>query len=462
MFHVNPRRLAVADLPVAIIGAGPIGLAAAAHLASRREPFVLVEAGAGPATSVMAWGHVPLFTPWRYNVDPVAAALLEATGWTMPEADIYSTGGDLVERYLAPLAHHPEIGPHVRYGQRVRAITRDTLGKLDEDRDDHPFVVDAVDSTGRTITIRARAVIDASGSWNTPNSLGANGRIAPGEVELGKCIFYGIPDVPGANRARYAGKRTLVVGSGHSAFHSLRHLAALGQEQPGTRVLWALRRDTAFDATAGCTGDELTERTLIRRDINALVQDAAIETFPGSRLTRLDNTPDGIVAGSGENSLPPVDELIVATGFRPDHGLARELRLDVHSVFESTYALAPLIDPTVSACGTVPPHGVVQLAHPEPDYYVVGMKSYGRAPTFLLLTGYEQVRSVVCALTGDEAALTVALELPERGLCTACTAFLEERDQAACACDDDDSGGDPCCAAPASELAPELQGVAAD
>jgi len=418
----------VADVPIAIIGAGPIGLAAAAHCAARQEPFVVIEGGAGPAASLMAWSHVPLFTPWRYNVDPVAVHMLEASGWTMSEADTYPTGGTLVERYLQPLARHPDIARCIRYGHRVHAIAREHCTKLDEERDNHPFILDMVDTAGRTTKIRARAVIDASGSWNTPNPLGANGQFAAGEVESGDCVFYGIPDIMGKDRPRYEGQRTLVVGSGHSAFHSLKHLAALAQEQPGARVLWALRGETA--TTAGCDGDGLTERTLVRRDIDTLLRDAAIKAFPGSRLTRLKRTPDGVVAWSDGTSLPPVDELIVATGFRPDHGIARELRLDVHSVFESTYALAPLIDPTVSACGTVPPHGVAQLAHPEPDYYVVGVKSYGRAPTFLLLTGYEQVRSVVCALTGDEAALTVELELPEKGLCSACTAFLEERDTA--------------------------------
>lgn len=456
MVHVSLPRHEVADLPVAIVGAGPIGLAAAAHCAERSEPFVVLEAGSGPATSMRAWSHVPLFTPWRYNVDPVAESMLTRRGWALPDPDGYPTGGELVERYLIPLARHPAIAPSIHYDLRVRAITREFIGKLDEDRDDHPFVLDAVDSTGRTMTIRARAVIDASGSWDSPNPLGANGRFAPGEIELGDCVAYGIPDIAGVDRTRYLGKRTLVVGSGHSAFHSLNQLAALAGANSATRILWSLRRDTAFDATAGCPGDELTERTLVRRDIETLLRNAAIEVFPGSRLARLERTSAGIVAFGEGRGLPPVDEIIVATGFRPDHGIARELRLDVHSVFESTYTLAPLIDPAVSACGTVPPHGVVQLAHPEPDYYVVGMKSYGRAPTFLLLTGYEQVRSIVCALTGDQAALTIALELPERGLCTACTAFLKERDQAACACDDDDSGGDPCC--PASEP----QGVAAD
>lgn len=461
MSHVHEH---VADLPIAIVGAGPIGLAAASQCAIRQEPFVVLEAGSQPGSSVLEWAHVPLFTPWQYNVDSTAVALLEQGGWKRPCPSGYPTGGELVERYLQPVARHPAIEPYVRYSQRVRAITRDTITRLDEERESHRFVLDTVDPAGRLTRVDARAVIDASGSWRTPNPLGANGRFAPGEVELRDHIAYGIPDIAGSDQARYRGKRTLVVGSGHSAFHALKHLAALARVHPTTRVLWALRGDPA-DATRGCHDDRLTERNLLRRDIDLLLQNATIEAYPGTRLTQLEQAADGIVASSGNNPLPAVDEIVVATGFRPDHRIAQELRLDVHSVFESTYALAPLIDPSVTACGMVPPHGVVQLAHPEPDYYIVGMKSYGRASTFLLLTGYEQVRSVVCAIAGDEAALTVELELPDKGLCSACTTFLEERERdaaaTACLCDEDSTDGD-CCQGAETVHSPEPQAVAAD
>ena len=80
--------------------------------------------------------------------------------------------------------------------------------------------------------------------------------------------------------------------------------------------------------------------------------------------------------------------------------------------------LAPLIDPNLHSCGTVRPHGEAELRQPEKDFYIVGMKSYGRAPTFLLATGYEQARSVVAALAGDwQAARDVRLNLPETGVC---------------------------------------------
>jgi hypothetical protein len=116
--------------------------------------------------------------------------------------------------------------------------------------------------------------------------------------------------------------------------------------------------------------------------------------------------------------LGPFDRIIVATGQRPDLALTRELRLDLDPWLESTRALGPMIDPNLHSCGTVRPHGYRELQHHEPGFYTVGIKSYGRAPTFLLATGYEQVRSVAAHLAGDEQAATrVQLCLPETGVC---------------------------------------------
>jgi len=154
----------------------------------------------------------------------------------------------------------------------------------------------------------------------------------------------------------------------------------------------------------------------------------------GIRMTKLALTDDGVVASSGEKTLAPVDEIIGATGFRPDLDLLSELRLALDPAVESPVALAPLIDPNVHSCGSVPPHGAEELKHPETDLYVVGMKSYGRAPTFLMLTGYEQVRSVAAALAGDwDAARDVQLVLPETGVCS--TNVLADRGVACCGTD---------------------------
>ncbi|HSB62046.1 MAG TPA: hypothetical protein VLI67_10020, partial [Vicinamibacteria bacterium] len=152
--------------------------------------------------------------------------------------------------------------------------------------------------------------------------------------------------------------------------------------------------------------------------IGALVETGAVRLVVG-RLAAVARTPAGVaVLDEAGVPLAEADEIVAVTGFRPDLALTRELRLDLEPTVEAPTALAPLIDPNVHSCGTVPPHGVEELRHPEPDFYCVGMKSYGRAPTFLMLTGYEQVRSVVSALAGDwAAAREVRLTLPETGVC---------------------------------------------
>ena len=408
--------------PVAIIGAGPVGLAAAAHMAERKLPFVLLEAGPRVGEGVLGWGHVQIFSPWRYSLDRAAARLLESTGWQAPDPEGFPTGRALVERYLAPLAAHPAIAPHVRLGRRVVAITRDGHDKLSSaGRERAPFLLQLARADGGEELLRASAVIDASGTSGTPNPLGASGLPALGERALADRIFYGIPDVLGPQRARYAGKRVLVVGSGHSAFNALLDLATLAHEAPGTQVVWAVRRGgkALAQAYGGGANDALPARGALGQRLRTLVEADVIQLVTGWRTDRLERTPQGIVAHAGERSLPPVDEIVVATGLRPDLAMLSELRLGMDPTVEAPTALAPLIDPNLHSCGTVRPHGVDELSHPELGFYIVGMKSYGRAPTFLMLTGYEQARSVVAALAGDwQAARRVELELPETGVCS--------------------------------------------
>jgi thioredoxin reductase len=409
-------------LPIAIIGAGPVGLAAAAHLVQRGETPLIFEAGGSIAASVRGWSHVQLFSPWRYVIDEAARALLEPTGWRAPDADGYPTGASLIERYLEPLAQLPAIAPHLRLGRRVVAVAREGYDKLKTTgRADAPFVLHVVAADGGEEQVLARAVIDASGTSTTPNPLGANGLPAIGERAAGGRIAYGIPDVLGAARERYAGKRVLVAGSGHSAFNALLDLAALAAEAPGTSITWAVRRGEAQmgQAYGGGADDALPARGALGQRLRALVERGAVRLVTGWRSDRVTPTSDGLVVHAGERSLPPVDEIIVATGLRPNLAMFGELRLGLDPIVEAPSALAPLIDPNLHSCGTVPPHGVDELSHPEPGFYIVGMKSYGRAPTFLLLTGYEQVRSVVAAIAGDwEAARDVRLVLPETGVCS--------------------------------------------
>ncbi|GGA70904.1 flavoprotein [Arenimonas soli] len=412
-------------LPVVIIGAGPVGLAAAAHLLSRGlEPLVL-EAGDSVGAGMQRWGHVRMFSPWEFTIDSQARAVLAANGWKQPELAAFPTGGEVVDHYLRPLAATPEIAPRLRLGARVLGVARHRRDLMkDAGREAQPFVVQYQDASGEH-EVRAQGVIDASGTIENPNPLGASGLPALGERALGERISYGIPDVLGSARGRYAGKRVLVVGSGHSAFNVLKDLARLSTLSPGMHVHWALRRNALARVLGGGDNDQLKERGRLGQDIARLVGEGMLTVHTGVEIDALENTASGIVAHAGERSLPAVDEIVAATGFRPDLSLLSEVRLKLHAGTQSPAALAPLIDPNQHSCGSVRPHGAQELRHPDDGIYIVGMKSYGRAPTFLLLTGYEQVRSVTAALAGDwEAARRVELVLPETGVCI--TQFADE------------------------------------
>jgi thioredoxin reductase len=408
-----------ATLPVVIIGAGPVGLAAAAHVLSRNLRPLVLEAGAVVGAGIRRWAHVRMFSPWKFNVDGTAAGLLTRHGWTVPDPDDYPTGGELVARYLEPLAGTPELAPHIRVNARVVAVAkRDHDLMKDGERTNAPFVVRVMTDRGEE-EILAQAVIDASGTIDTPGPLGASGLPALGERALADRIFYGIPDVLGAERQRYAGRRVLVAGSGHSALNALLDLAHLAEVEPDTRIVWAIRRPALGQLLGGARNDQLEERGKLGARVRTLLDEKRLDLLTGFRIDRLMRTDTGILAGSGDGLAPPVDEVIAATGFRPDWSILSEVRLDLDPAVQSPRALAPLIDPNIHSCGTVRPHGTEELKQPDGNLFVVGMKSYGRAPTFLMLTGYEQARSVVAAIAGDwEAARRVELVLPETGVCS--------------------------------------------
>lgn len=423
------RHGARAGLPVVVIGAGPIGLAAAAQLTERGLDFLVLETGERVGASVRQWGQVTLFSPWRYNVDSAARRMLEAAGWTAPDPDVLPTGAQLVDDYLAPLAALPQIGSRLHIGTRVEAITRVGYDRLrSAGRQDMPFLIRFQRSDGALGEVRARAVSDASGNWATPNVLGAAGLPAHGEAAAGAWISQPLPDVLGEDRKDFAGKHVLVAGAGHSAATTLIALAELAEAEPDTKITWAIRGSNAARTYGGGAADQLPARGRLGTVLHHLVTSGQITLLPGffiEEVRPLADTPDlgGINVLShdpnGVEQLVTVDRIVAATGFRPDHTIAAELRLQLDAIMGTTPALVPLIDPNHHSCGTVPPHGADELAHPEEDYYAIGAKSYGRASTFLLATGFEQARSVVAAIAGDwESARAVELELPETGVCS--------------------------------------------
>ncbi|MBH0010282.1 FAD-dependent oxidoreductase [Salinibacterium sp. SWN1162] len=413
-------------LPVVVIGAGPIGLAAAANLAQRGIDAVVLEAGDHAGAAISAWGHVSLFSSWKYNIDPSGRALLEKTDWVSPAAETLPTGTELVRDYLQPLAATAELAPLIRYNSRVIGMSRQSIDSTKTvGRERRPLLV-RVDSPDGVYDILASAIIDASGTWGHNNPIGASGLPATGEADASEWLTGPLPDVLGADRARFAGKHTLVVGMGHSAANTLLALAELRASEPGTKITWAIRGRSARRLYGGGSADELPGRGALGSNLKAAVESGAITLLTDFTVSELTPQPDGRLTVTsrnpdGEQSVT-VDVLAAATGFRPDLAILRELHISLDPVLEAPVMLAPLIDPNVHSCGTVEPHGASVLAHPEKNVYIVGMKSYGRAPTFLMATGYEQVRSVVAAIAGDVASAgRVNLMLPETGVCCSTT-----------------------------------------
>jgi thioredoxin reductase len=433
---------------VVILGAGPVGLAAAAHVLERGLEPVVLESGPQVAHAVRRWGHVRMFSPWEYNIDKAAERLLKASGWNAPAGSEYPTGEELVERYLEPLAARTPLKDRIRTSSRVTAVARAGFDKMKSNgRAFEPFTIRYQNGTGPE-QLEADAVIDASGTWFSPNPAGVEGLPALGETPDHPQIAYGMPDVLDRERARYVGKTVAVLGAGHSAIGTLIELVRLKDGAPATEVVWLLRGDKPEKAFGGGANDKLSARGALGAAFAALVVAGKIRVEAGFRLSHIgrDGARLRIATGKAQCCRSViVDELVVATGFRPQLDFLREIRLSLDPAVESPTALAPLIDPNIHSCGTVRPHGARELAQPEPGFYLAGMKSYGRAPTFLMMTGYEQVRSIVAEIAGDhEAAAKVELVLPETGVCSGPgpTVALTEAEAAA-----------GCCGGPAPEPA---------
>ncbi|EME51218.1 NAD(P)-binding domain-containing protein [Amycolatopsis decaplanina] len=434
------------ELPVVVIGSGPVGLAAAAELVERGfEPLVL-ERGAHAGADVAAWNHVRLFSSWSELVAPAAGRLLAATGWTRPDGEAYPTGSDWAELYLRPLA--AALGDRVRFDAEVIGVARRGRDRVvDSGRDDEPFTVHVRAADGAEERIAARAVIDASGTWSTPNPLGGEGLPAVGERAAVNRIAYRVPDLGSPEaRARYAGKHVVVAGSGHSALTALVALSGLAKDSADTRISWVLRRGVVGNTFGGGEADQLPARGALGLRAQEAVAAGLITVVTGFRTETVERNTGGrltLISSSGQR-IEQVDEVVTLSGFRPDLSWLSEIRLELDATLQAPVALAPLIDPNVHSCGTVYPHGAKELAHPEKNFFLAGMKSYGRAPTFLAMTGYEQVRSIAAQLAGDhEAAARVELRMAETGVCGGAGVF-DEPDSAPAA------GG--CCAAPEPEV----------
>lgn len=447
---------------VAVIGAGPVGLAAAAHLLERGLEPIVIEAGPDVGHAVRQWSHVQTFSPWEFNIDKAADRLLTSIGWNRPQPDHYPTGAELVEQYLEPLATRTALKERIRTNSRVTAIGRVGFDKVKtKGREAAPFEIRYENGKGAE-KLAADAVIDASGTWFSPNPAGANGLQAMGENNTRDRIAYGMPDVLGRDRARYAGRTVAVLGGGHSAIGTLIDLARLKEQAPATEIVWLLRATDPTKSFGGGAADQLKVRGALGSALATLVAGGTIRTEAGFRVGHIGRDGERLRVATGAACCAramTVDELIVATGFRPDLDFLRELRLSLDPALECPPALAPLIDPNEHSCGSVRPHGARELAQPEAGFYFAGMKSYGRAPTFLMMTGYEQVRSIAAEIAGDhEAARKVELVLPETGVCNGPSAPSVTAEAAGCCGPATEPAAATACCGPEAKARPVPQG----
>ena len=413
---------------VAIIGAGPVGLAAGAHALERGLTPIIFEQGSKVGHAIRQWQHVKMFSPWEFNIDVASEKLLKETDWKRPVDDELPTGGELVERYVEPLGTKTTLKQYIKLSAKVTAISRVGFDKLKtEGRDEAKFEI-RYTQDGKQQVALVDTVIDISGTWSTPNPAGSNGLPAFGEPEASQHISYVMPDVLGVKRQQFANKRVAVLGGGHSAVGSILDLITLKEEAPDTDITWLVRGEDTQRSFGGGGDDQIEARGALGTRFKHLVESGKISIESGFYLTEINQQADGLKISSCKNKENQeqvckyviADELVVSTGFRPDYSFASELRLELEPATECPPILAPLIDPNVHSCGTVRPHGARELAQPESGYYIAGMKSYGRAPTFLMITGYEQVRSIIADIVGDkEGAARVELVLPETGVCSA-------------------------------------------
>jgi thioredoxin reductase len=387
---------------IAIIGAGPTGLEAALAAHENGYTFTLYEAGDDVASYVSSWGHVRLFSPWDLDVSPRARRLLAEMGQGVPEGSDCPTGSELVELILRPLASSDIIAPCLERGVRVVAVSREGLLKSDAIGDparaERPFRLLLKDAAGREWAVSAEIVLDCTGNYGHPNPLGAGGIPAPGEAQFEEEIVRQIPDFERAPET-WAGKTTLLVGSGYSAQTAVVELWRIADQHPATRVIWVVREPTANWEII--PEDPLPARAELTRRAKELAGSAteAVRCIYGVAVDALQRNGKRISVllrhRDNETTEVEVDRIVSLTGFHGDYELYRQLQ--VHECWATSGPMklaAALLGSSGTDCLEQTGHGADTLVNPEPNFFILGSKSYGRNSSFLMRIGWEQVDDV--------------------------------------------------------------------
>lgn len=405
---------------IAIIGAGPIGLEAALYAVQRGYRVSVFERGR-VAENVRRWGHVRLFSPFGMNSSEWGRAALRESGHELPADDELLTGQEFVARYLFPLSRLDELESSTWLSDPVVAVGRKGILKTEfigsPERSRHPFLLYVY---GDDRIVEADVVLDCSGTFRNPNRLGSGGIPCLGEPSgltgdsgygAPNLIDYGLPDVAGAHHDSYAGKHVLVVGSGHSAATSVVALAGLAGSAPETRVTWITRRRESKPMSR-ITGDQLPARDELNFVANSLATDPAspVDWIPGAAIREIrfgrDQVHVSLEISAGETvSEARFDRIIANVGYRPDRSIYEELQ--VHECYATQGPMklaAKLLGESSGDCLDQTSHGPDALRNPEPSFFVLGAKSYGRRSNFLIRVGLQQIIEVFKLIERDLSA----------------------------------------------------------
>jgi len=406
---------------IAVVGAGPIGIEVALEAAARGFDVVLYDAGR-IAESMRRFDWVPLFTPFSMNSTARGRASLEAAGTPLPVPDAILPAGELVARYLEPLTRLPALAGRVRERSRVSTIGREGLRKGDgivsvgdTARVGRPFLL-RVETDGEAPRFeRADVVVDASGVYGSPRSTGPAGLPALGEETLGDRLERHIAPISGVGRPRYARRRVLLVGDGYSAATALLDFAALADGGDAAEVTWVRPPSSAGDPIAVETGDPLAERAALGMKANRIARSSSWLTHRPGAVIESYELRDGAVQVTlrdpgGAADFVDVDRILALVGYMPDTSIYRELQIHLCYASEGPMTLASavlaasLAAPDVGGdCLKQVSHGAETLKNPEPDFYIVGSKSYGRNPHFFLALGHQQVADIVDLIEASRA-----------------------------------------------------------
>lgn len=397
-------------LRMAVLGAGPVGLEAALAAVERGYDVRVYESGSRPAANVRAWGHVRLFTPWRMNLSPRMRAALEDSG-AVPDVDgdETPTGHELADAVFDRLWATEPLRDGLRCGVRVAAVGRENTLKHEEIgtpvRGSRPFrLLLRASEGGREWVEHADVVLDCTGKYGHPNTLGDGGIPAPGEATLADRIHRAIPD-PQREAGAWEDRTVLLAGAGHSAQTAALTLAGLAERRPATRVVWAVRRE-APDWGA-VPDDSLPVRAALTRDARALAGGAspAVEAVEGAVVDALEDdggrTTVTLRHVDGTRGRVVVDRILSLTGGVGDHGIYRQLQ--VHECYATSGPMklsAALLGASSADCLEQESHGADTLVNPEPGFFLLGDKSYGRNNTFLMRTGWAQVDEIFGTFDG--------------------------------------------------------------